>query len=142
MDADEQQELSRTDTVHPVKEQATVHPSKDQEDTSTASVLEVRDASSEVREVSSSIKKEASSSIKETSKATKSDDAAVAVEEWVLRLVAGLGLEANEDTAKAARVLRKWRLIRWKRGSTQGFSRGCTSNQITRELGLTPRATW
>jgi hypothetical protein len=66
--------------------------------------------------------REASSSIKETSKATNSDDAAVSVEEWDLWLVAGLGSEVNEDTAKAAKVWQKWRLNRWKRQSTQGFS--------------------
>jgi hypothetical protein len=63
----------------------------------------------------------ASAVIKETYKATRADDAAASVKEWDLRLVDGLGLELNEATTKAARALKKWRLTRWKRQSTQGF---------------------
>jgi hypothetical protein len=57
--------------------------------------------------------------VKATSKATRADDARVAVESWDERLVVGLGLALNEDTAKAARVLRDWWSLKfWKRRQT------------------------
>jgi hypothetical protein len=59
--------------------------------------------------------------VRATTKATKADDAAAAVEEWDERLVEGLGLELNEKRARAAGVLRAWRLRCWKRRQTRGF---------------------
>lgn len=56
-----------------------------------------------------------------TTKATKADDAGVAVENWDAKLVEGLGLVLHERTARAAKVLRGWRLKCWKRLQAPGF---------------------